>query len=78
MSQLETLLAADVTVLSIKQDTPDVTLGMSIRQTGITLGPKHYKNTRQLSKMRVLWCLNNCTHLSWSDAQRQQILMIFV
>ena len=59
MSQLETLLAADVTLLSIKQDTPDVVRHRVSMQTGLTLGPKHYKNTRQLSKMRVLWCLNN-------------------
>ena len=58
-SQLEALLAADVTLLEMKQDTPDIVRKRVSAQTGITLGPKHYKNTRQLSKMRVLWCLNN-------------------
>ena len=59
MSQLETMVKASVTLLSIKQDTPDVVRHRVSAQTGFTLGPKHYKNTRQLSKMRVLWCLNN-------------------
>ena len=59
MSQLETMVKAGVTLLSIKQDTPDVVRHRVSAQTGFTLGPKHYKNTRQLSKMRVLWCLNN-------------------
>lgn len=58
-SQLETMLAADVTLLEMKQDTPDIVRKRVSAQTGISLGPKHYKNTRQLSKMRVLWCLNN-------------------
>ena len=58
-SQLEAMLAADVTLLEMKQDTPDIVRKKVSSQTGITLGPKHYKNTRQLSKMRVLWCLNN-------------------
>ena len=59
MSQLEALIGAGVTLMSIKQDTPDVVRHRVSMQTGLTIGPKHYKNTRQLSKMRVLWCLNN-------------------
>ena len=58
-SQLEALYAAGITVCSVKQDTPDVVRHKVSGQAGLTLGPKHYKSTRQLSKMRVRWCLNN-------------------
>ena len=58
-SQFETMLEAGITFCSVKQDTPDVVRHKVSMQAGLTLGPKHYKSTRQLSKMRVLWCLNN-------------------
>ena len=59
-SQFETMLEAGITpLLLLKQDTPDVVRHKVSMQAGLTLGPRHYKSTRQLSKMRVLWCLNN-------------------
>lgn len=58
-SQIDQIVDADMTVMLTKQDTPDSIRHKFTQQTAITLGPKHYKNTIQLSKMRALWCLNN-------------------
>lgn len=58
-SQIDQIVDADMTVMLTKQDTPDSIRHKLTQQTAITLGPKHYKNTIQLSKMRALWCLNN-------------------
>lgn len=58
-SQLDQIVDAEMTVMLAKQDTPDSIRHKLTRQTAFTLGPKHYKNTIQLSKMRALWCLNN-------------------
>ncbi len=58
-AQIDSLSEAGITFLTTKQDTPDNVRHAFSRQSGFTFGPKHYRNTYQLSKMRVLWCLNN-------------------
>ena len=42
---------------------------VNFRQSGLSFGPKHYRSTVQLSKMRLLWCLNNFFPIIMQDCQ---------
>lgn len=57
--QIETLKEKGIRLVCYSSDTPEPIRREVSKQAYFTLGPKHYKNTRQLSKMRALWCLTN-------------------
>ena len=67
--QIDKLVDAGETVLVCKQDTPHNVRYEFSRQSGLSFGPKHYRSTVQLSKMRLLWCLNNFFPIIMQDCQ---------
>jgi len=57
--QINELVGSGRTVLQCPQDTPQNVRYQFSLQSGLSFGPKHYRSTIQMSKMRLLWCLNN-------------------
>ena len=57
--QIEHLQSLGQSVLHCPPTATDTVRCALSKQTKFTFGPRHYRSTVQLSKMRLYWCLNN-------------------
>ena len=59
LEQIEHLQNQGHPVLQCPPTAPDSVRYAFSKQSKFTFGPRHYRSTVQLSKMRLYWCLNN-------------------
>ena len=57
--QINSLRNSNISVVTSLPSCPNNVRELFHKQSLLAFGPKHYRSTYQLSKMRVMWCLDN-------------------